>query len=68
MPAHNGRLQDGWRRTVKSPTAESGMAIFLILLGCSLFSMGVGLWIGYLRAESGVLRGSFASRYRSCIL
>lgn len=36
---------------------KAKMAIFLVLLGCSLFCMGVGLWIGFLRGYAACLRG-----------
>ena len=31
------------------------MAIFLVLLGCSLFCMGVGLWAGYFLGRTSAL-------------
>jgi hypothetical protein len=36
------------------------MAIFLVLLGCSLFCIGVGLWIGYLRGYAACIQGQRA--------
>lgn len=31
------------------------MAIFMVLLGCSLFCMGVGLWAGYFLGRTSAL-------------
>lgn len=36
------------------------MALFLVLLGCSLFCTGVGLWLGYLRGYAACIRGQRA--------
>lgn len=34
--------------------------VLMVLIGCSLFCMGVGLWLGYLRGYAACLRGQRA--------
>lgn len=42
------------------------MTIFLVMLGCSLFCMAVGIWLGYLHGYAACLRGQRAWLKLNC--
>lgn len=53
-------LLDTRRLDRQESKGEVKMAVFLVLLGCSLFSGAVGLWIGFLRGYAACIRGQRA--------